>query len=226
MPYLGQSLGEFYSFTQMQSVYSAALADWAKLQKGSFCIQRKKHRWSIKTNLSSFLLLTRNVRVSWVRERVEMAEIHRGVISITRELILLRSAFARLIQGHLKALNHLSSSSLPYFRVIGRRATLRHRINTASYFFSCNLSQRYFKIHTTIISCLLESKLFSRQIWKKKKGSQRNWRLFACATEVTVIVFQNNFAEPSSNLKREFSPLNFFLLLIFQNAWIHQVFPN
>ena len=34
--HLGHSLGEFYPSAEMQSVYSAALADWVRIKEGNF----------------------------------------------------------------------------------------------------------------------------------------------------------------------------------------------
>ena len=64
----------------------------------------------------SFLLITHNVCISRMRESQRRPRCtHRGEIQIFSEPLLLHSAFMRLIQGHLKASNHLSFSSLLYF---------------------------------------------------------------------------------------------------------------
>ena len=53
--------------------------------------------------------------LEWRRES-KIAEMYKqGEIRIFCEPLLLRSAFRRLVQGHLKALNHLCFSSLLYF---------------------------------------------------------------------------------------------------------------
>ena len=49
------------------------------------------------------------------KSRIRLRCTHRGEIRIYSESLLLRSAFARLVQGHLKALNHLSFSLLLNF---------------------------------------------------------------------------------------------------------------
>ena len=54
-----------------------------------------------------------------------MAEMYsQGEIRIFREPFLLRSAFGRLVQGHLKALNHLRFALLLCFRACGTAQAL------------------------------------------------------------------------------------------------------
>ena len=65
-------------------------------------------------HLFSFSFITRYVRNDRVRKRVK--EIYtQGEIWIFSEQLLPRSTFARLEQGPLKTLNHLSITSLLYF---------------------------------------------------------------------------------------------------------------
>ena len=65
----------------------------------------------------SFPFITRNVHISRVKERVKDGwDVHRGEVWIFSEPLLLRSAFARLVQGHFNALNRLSFSLLLYNR--------------------------------------------------------------------------------------------------------------
>ena len=114
----------------------------------------------------------------WGRES-KIAEMYiQGEIQIFRKLYL-RSTFGRLVQGHLKALNHLSLSSLLYFRETGFGSFSRLRIIFVSTRFSTLLSliraiSKYriifdftrFFTSTSLIQLRLFSTSQTRVVWR------------------------------------------------------------
>ena len=79
------------------------------------CIQRKATTLMYKNVICffSFPFITRNVRMARVRKgRIWLSFTHRGEMRIFSERLLIRSAFASLVQGHLMAWNHLGFYSL------------------------------------------------------------------------------------------------------------------
>ena len=79
------------------------------------CVQRRTTMLMYKNVICFFSFITQNVWMGRVGESQSLLKwTHRSEIWIFREP-LLHSAFARLVQGHFKALNHLNFSLLLYF---------------------------------------------------------------------------------------------------------------
>ena len=77
---------------------------------------KKNNNADVQKYLLFSLFIMRNIWNCWVRERVEDSwDVHKGQVRIFSELFL-RSAFERIVQGYLKALNHFSFYLILDFR--------------------------------------------------------------------------------------------------------------